>query len=111
MSNIEEFTIITKVKVEESNKGKPVTIAGHSSCGCWALILNEKGSIDFEIRCEGVIFNSGFSMALNTDTTIVVTYDGSEASFYINGGLSNKEKILFNMKCGGELDIGCYSVT
>jgi len=50
-------------------------------------------------------------MALGVETSIVVTYDGSEASFYINGGLANRQKILFNMKCGGELDIGCYSVT
>jgi len=64
VSNIEEFSIMTKIKVAESNNGKPITIAGHSSCGCWALLLNERGQIDFEVRCEGVVFSSGFSMAL-----------------------------------------------
>jgi len=47
---------MTKIKVAESNNGKPITIAGHSSCGCWALLLNEKGQIDFEIRCDGNVF-------------------------------------------------------
>lgn len=95
----------------ESNNGKPVTIAGHSSCGCWALVVNDKGQLDFEIRCDGIIFKSGFSMPLMTEVTVVVTYDGSEASFFVNGGLSNKEKILLNLKCGGGLDIGVYSIT
>jgi len=75
------------------------------------LIVNEKGEIDFEIRCDGVIFKSGFTMPLMTDISVVVTYDGSEAAFYTNGALTNKEKKLFNMKCGGDLDIGIYSVT
>lgn len=50
-------------------------------------------------------------MPLMTDVTIAVTYDGSEAAFYVNGGLSNKEKVLFDLKCGGDLDIGSYGVT
>ena len=33
-------------------------------------------------------------MPLMTEVTVVVTYDGSEAAFFVNGGLSNKEKIL-----------------
>jgi len=43
IGKIETFTIFTKVRLTESNDGKPVTIAGHSSCGCWALVVNDKG--------------------------------------------------------------------
>jgi len=50
-------------------------------------------------------------MPLMTEVTVVVTYDGSEAAFFVNGGLSNKEKTLFSLKCGGGLDIGMYSIT
>jgi hypothetical protein len=111
VGTIESFTIMTKVRLTEDNNGNVLTIAGHSSCGCWALVINEKGGIDFEMRCDGIIFSSGFSMPLMTDVAIAVTYDGSEAAFYVNGGLSNKENALFDMKCGGDLDIGSYGVT
>jgi hypothetical protein len=42
-SNLEKFTLITKVRLSKSPKGKPRTIVSHSSCGCYALMLDEKG--------------------------------------------------------------------
>jgi len=74
-------------------------------------LINEKGQLDFEVRCEGIIFESGFTMYLNEAISIAIVYDGTEASFYLNGGLANRENIQFSFRCRGELDIGLYSVT
>jgi len=111
VGNMEQFTIITKVRVYDVSTGLPMTILGHSSCGCWGLLINEDGQLDFEVRCDGTVFSSGFSMYLGADVVIAVTYDGTTADFYINGGLANSENILLSMRCGGDLDIGSYSIT
>jgi len=84
---------------------------GHSSCGCWALVINDNGILEFKLRCEKFSFKSGYSMYLETDTHIAVTYNGLDISFYINGGLANRMTTPLAMSCGGDLDIGRYSST
>jgi hypothetical protein len=107
-ANLETFTIMTRVFLSDF-EGKPLTIVGHSSCDCWGLIVNEHGSLDFEVRCTDTIFHSNFGMPLMTDTVVGVTYDGSEAKFFINGLLANKETITISLSCTGDLDIGSYN--
>jgi len=43
VGTIETFTIMAKARLSEDLSGNVLTIAGHSSCGCWALVINEKG--------------------------------------------------------------------
>lgn len=83
LGQLDLFTIRTKVRLDAA-KHKELTIAGHSSCGCWALLLNAEGQIDFGPRCTTDFLHSGYSMELETETKIAVTYDGFKGTIYIN---------------------------
>lgn len=78
----------TKIKLEKSPKGKPLTIFSHSSCGCYALMLESNGQLSFGSRCGNMI-KSGFSMSLETDVNVAITYDGVILNFYVDGNLVN----------------------
>lgn len=111
VSNLETFMIHTKVKLAKQPGGKVRTIVGHSTCGCWALLLAATGEITFGIRCEDVTLKTGYSMPVEADTDIKMTYDGTMAIILINNEVINEKKMLFKFKCGGKLDIGGYSTS
>lgn len=62
VSGLKDFTIRTAVKLLKSPKGKVLTILGHSSCGCWALLLNAEGILTFGPRCDENVVSSGYHL-------------------------------------------------
>jgi uncharacterized membrane protein YgcG len=73
--------------------------------------MNSKGELTFGVRCEDSVVKSGYSIPIEEDVEVVVTYDGVKADIYANKSLRNSVKISFSFKCGGHLDIGGYTAT
>lgn len=65
VSGLKEFTIRTAVKLLKAPGGKELTILGHSSCGCWALLLNVEGILTFGPRCDENIISSGYHLPVD----------------------------------------------
>lgn len=102
LSNLDIFTIFTKVKLTKSPKGKQLTILSHSSCGCWHLFISDDGEISFGTRCGSIgtdIIKSGYTMLIEEDVSIVVTYDGVVLEIWVNGEKVQTENVLLSFTC------------
>jgi len=64
LSNLEHFTMYTSFMLDKAPGGKELTIVSHSSCNCWALMLDADGELVFGSRCTTSIIKTGFNMPL-----------------------------------------------
>jgi hypothetical protein len=46
--------------------------------------MNSKGELTFGVRCEDSVIKSGYSIPIEEDVEVVVTYDGVKADIYAN---------------------------
>ena len=85
------MSIVLKVKMKK-NTGNDQTLVSHSSCGCYALIINVENEVIFKSRCKEDEFLSGYQMPLDYFVTIILTYDGKTTKFYF----VSKKKIKYS---------------
>ena len=105
---LKAMSIAVRVELNKS-PGKEQTLVGHSGCGGYALVSDPTDEIIFKARCTQNEFRSGWRLPLNTGVSIIIVYDTTFISIYIDGTIYNKQKKTFQFKCDKNLDIGSYS--
>lgn len=81
----------------------------HSNVGCWAVMINSEGQLQFSARGKTPIFMAQYTMPLNTEVFFAVTFDGALVTFYVDGSQTNQQPAEYDFNCNGDgIDVGWY---